>query len=90
MTLAALLSSEGARMRALDEAISQRCQAVDSDTRFAMVLARLQSRDRPDGIAAEELKDPAGKVFARLKRGKLMRIDSSLDSTTGFSMRLPR
>jgi len=73
MALAALLSSEGARMRALDEATSERCQAADTDTRFAMVLLRLQSRTQPE--PAEELKDDAGRVFARLKRGKATRIE---------------
>lgn len=84
MALMEFLTSEGARVRALDEAASERCRAADSDTRFAMVLARLQSRVKPDRVAPEELKDDAGRVYARLKRGKSMRIEFAAGTDDSF------
>ncbi len=85
MALTELLTSEGARVRALDEATSERCRAAgDSDTRFALVLTRLQSRVKPEPVAAEELKDEKGRVFARLKRGKSLRIEFASGTDDAF------
>ena len=76
MALGELLSSEGARMRAIDEVSSEACRAADSDRRFAMVFERLSRRTRPEPEKAQELKDSSGKVFARVKReGKAARIE---------------
>jgi ParB family chromosome partitioning protein len=76
MALGELLSSEGARMRAIDELFGETCRAADSDTRFAVVFARLMSRNRPAPEKAEELKDGRGRVFARVKRdGRAARIE---------------
>lgn len=84
MMLAELLSSEGARVRAIDEATNEACRIADSDTRFAMVLARLQSRLKPEPVKPEELKDDAGRVYARLKRGKSMRIEFAPGTDDAF------
>ncbi|KQV33711.1 MULTISPECIES: plasmid partitioning protein RepB [unclassified Rhizobium] len=84
MALAEFLSSEGARVRAIDEATNEACRAADSDTRFAMVLARLQSRVKPEPVKPEELKDDAGRVYARLKRGKTMRIEFAAGTDDAF------
>ncbi|MDQ0322134.1 ParB family chromosome partitioning protein [Pararhizobium capsulatum DSM 1112] len=84
MVLAELLVSEAARVRALDEATSERCRAVDSDTRFAMVLQRLQRHVKPEPVLPEELKDSAGRVYARLKRGKSMRIEFAAGTDDTF------
>jgi ParB family chromosome partitioning protein len=76
MELGELLSSEGARIRAVDEACGEACRAADSDARFAMVLDRLKSRTRQPPAKAQVLKDGSGRVFARVRRdGKAARIE---------------
>ncbi len=76
MAIGTLLERQEARARAQDEIASPRFRAVDSDRRFQLVFNRLSQSDKPEPERPEELKDAAGRVFARLKRdGKAPRIE---------------
>ncbi|AGA10240.1 plasmid partitioning protein RepB [Sinorhizobium meliloti] len=76
MAIGTLLERQEARARAQDEIASPRFRAVDSDQRFQLVFNRLSQSDKPEQERPEELKDAAGRVFARLKRdGKAPRIE---------------
>ncbi len=76
MAMSTLLERQEARARAQEEIASPRFRAADSDLRFQLIFNRLSQADKPETEKPEELKDAAGRVFARLKRdGKTPRIE---------------
>ena len=84
MALGELLKTEAARVKADDEIAREVFRQADSDTRFAMVFARLSRRKAASG-AIREIK--AGKtVLARLSRGKAVtRFDVPDSAGDGFA-----
>jgi ParB family chromosome partitioning protein len=76
MAIGTLLEREEAREKAEEEIASRRFRAADTDQRFQLVFNCLSESDRPEPEKPEELKDEAGRVFARLKLdGKAPRIE---------------
>ncbi|HXV29158.1 MAG TPA: plasmid partitioning protein RepB, partial [Sinorhizobium sp.] len=76
MAIGTLLEKAEARAEAEEEIASPQFRAADTDQRFQRVFNRLSECDRPEPAKPEELKDEAGRVFARLRRdGKAPRIE---------------
>ncbi|PDT45154.1 plasmid partitioning protein RepB [Sinorhizobium fredii] len=78
MAIGTLLEREEAREKAEEEIASSRFRAADTDQRFQLVFNRLSRSDKPEPgkLEPEELKDEAGRVFARLRLdGKAPRIE---------------
>ena len=85
MALGQLFTGDAAKMKAADEAYSERFAAATSDERFQMLFDRLARRTVPEKAPAEELRAPDGRVFARLAhRGNKMRIEFSADANPAF------
>lgn len=68
MAIGALLEREDARAKAEEEIASAEFRAADTDQRFQLVFDRLSHGDRPKPETPEELRDEAGRVYARLRR----------------------
>ncbi|MDK1374264.1 MULTISPECIES: plasmid partitioning protein RepB [unclassified Sinorhizobium] len=76
MAIATLLERQEARDLADAEIGASRFRAADTDQRFQLVFNRLSESDKPEPEKPEELRDEAGRVFARLKLdGKAPRIE---------------
>ncbi|NRP72589.1 Chromosome-partitioning protein ParB [Ensifer psoraleae] len=74
--IATLLEREEARGLADEEVGSPQFRAADTDQRFQLVFNRLSQSDKPEPEKPEELRDEAGRVFARLRLdGKAPRIE---------------
>ncbi|CCE99521.1 plasmid partitioning protein RepB [Sinorhizobium fredii] len=76
MAIGTLLEREEAREKAEEEVASSRFRAADTDQRFQLVFNCLSQSDKPEPEKPEELKDEAGRVFARLRfDGKAPKIE---------------
>ncbi|APG94197.1 plasmid partitioning protein RepB [Sinorhizobium americanum] len=76
MSIGTLLERGEARELADAEIGSPRFRSVDTDQRFQLVFNCLSESDKPEPEKPEELKDEAGRVFARLRLdGKAPKIE---------------
>ncbi|MQW88942.1 plasmid partitioning protein RepB [Sinorhizobium saheli] len=76
MAIGTLIETEEARRQAEEEIATPRFRAADTDERFQLVFNRLSHKEKPEPETPEELKDEAGRVFARLRLdGKAPKIE---------------
>lgn len=85
MKLGELLQGRDLQVKADQVVSDRRFLASDSDQRFQLVFDRLSAVPEKPAVSAEELKDSAGRIFARMKRdGRTARIDFAANIDPAF------
>ncbi len=85
MKLGELLQGKDLQLKADQVVSDRRFLASDSDQRFQLVFDRLSAVPEKPVALAEDLKDSAGRIFARMKRdGRTARIDFAANIDPAF------